>query len=126
MSYWQGYDPDSTHPWAAHFRTKITIPATTGTLQVVTGFGVVLALVVEEPTGGAGSRFELWDGNDTGGEYIGPFTLTAGQSFDNTYPPVGLVFRNGLFLNVTSGSVAGSVEIGTLVPWAMHGGSWEA
>jgi len=125
MSYWQGYDPDSTHPWAAHYKTKITIPTTTGTFQVVTGFGVLLALIVEETTGGAGARFELWDGTDTGGEYIGPYTLSARQSFDNTYCRP-LVFRNGLFVNVTAGSIGGSAHIGTLVPWPMAGGSEEA
>ena len=122
MAFLEGWSIDATHPWAAHFLTKITIPATTGTLGVFTGFGTVLALIMEETTGSAGARFELWDGSDTGGEYLGPWTLSSGESFDNTYPPKGLVFRNGLFLNVTAGSVAGAVHIGTLVPWPeVHG-----
>jgi hypothetical protein len=119
MSFWQGWTPESDHPWAAHYRTKIHVPTTTTTLQLANGFGTVLALIVEETTGSAGARFELWDGTSTGGEYIGPWTLSSGQSIDNAYPPKGLVFRNGLFLNVTAGSVAGSVLIGTLVPWPM-------
>lgn len=123
MAFWQGWTPESDHPWAAHYRTKITVPATTTTMQVISGFGTVLALVVEESTGSAAVRFELWDGESTGGEYMGAWTLLSGQSIDNTYPPKGLVFRNGLFLNVTTGSVKGMVQIGTLVPWPrVHAG----
>ena len=53
---------------------------------------------------------------------MGPWTLSSSQSFDNAYPPHGLIYRHGLYLNVTSGSVAGVAYIGTLVPWPMvHG-----
>jgi len=109
--------PSYPHPDLAWEVRKITIPTTTGTLQLTTVGGHIMALIVEETTGSASARFELWDGTTTGGEYIGPWTLSSGQSFDNAYPPHGLVFRNGLFLNVTTGSVAGAVHIGTRVPW---------
>jgi hypothetical protein len=123
VPFWQGWSPDSDHPWAAHFKTKVTIPSVTGTMQVISGFGTVLGLVVEEPTGTNPVRFELWDGSDTGGEYMGAWTLLSGQSIDNTYTVFGLVFRNGLFLNVTTGSVKGVAYIGTLVPWPrVHAG----
>lgn len=125
MADFQGWDPESSHPWAAHYRFKVRINDVTGTFQIVTGFGTLLTLVVEEPTGSASNRFELWDGTSTGGEYLGPWTLGAGQSIDNAYPPFGIPFRSGLFLNVTSGAVSGVAHIGTLVPWAMRYGSGE-
>ena len=114
------------HPLLAKFRTKVRIPTNAGsTQQIVTGSGCLLALVVEETTGSATARFELWDGDNTGGEYMGPWTLSAGQSFDNNYSIYGLRFRIGLFLNVTSGSVGGVAYIGTLVPWPMVHGAGE-
>jgi hypothetical protein len=122
---YQGWSPDSPHPWAAHFRTKVTIPTTTTHFDIINGFGTLMALVMEETTGMAGARFELWDGETTGGEYVGPWTLFEGQSFDNAYPPKGLIFRNGLYIDVTSGSVAGVAYIGTLVPWPQVYGSGE-
>lgn len=125
MSF-QGWTPGEDHPWAAKFRTKIRIPTNAAsTQQLATGFGCLMQLIMEETTGSAGARFELWDGTSTGGEYIGPWTLSSSQSFDNAYPPHGLIYRNGLYLNVTSGSVAGVAYIGTLVPWPMVHGAGE-
>jgi hypothetical protein len=120
MSFLGNWDPEKSHPYLVHFKAKVTVPSPTTTNQILyNGFGTVMALVMEETTGTAGARFELWDGESTGGEYLGPWTLSAGQSFDNAYPPKGLIFRNGLYLNVTSGSIAGVAYIGTLVPWPM-------
>jgi hypothetical protein len=123
MSWGDFWDLEDSRPYVARFRTKIRIPTTTSTLQVMTGAGTLLALVVEETTGTAGARFELWDGGSTGGEYMGPWTLLSGQSFDNNYTIYGLPFRNGLFLNVTTGSAGGVMYIGTHVLWnEVHGG----
>ena len=122
MSY-QGWDADENHPWAARFKTRVFVPATTTTFKAYTGFGTILALVMEETTGSAGARFVLYDGADANSEDLGPFTLASGQSFDSAYPPHGLPFRSGLFMNVTSGSVSGVIHIGTLVPWPrVYGG----
>jgi hypothetical protein len=117
MTWGEVYDEEDLHPYTVKFKARVTIPATTGTLQVINGSGTLLQLVMEETTGSATARFELWDGRNTGGEYLGPWTLSAGQSFDNAYPPHGIVFRSGLFLNVTSGSVAGAAHIGTRILW---------
>jgi len=123
MPGFQGWDADQNHPYAAKFKTRIHVPTTTSTAQLYTGFGTILFLIMEETTGSAAARFELWDGAGTSGEYIGPWTLASGQSFDNAYPSHGIPFRSGIYLNVTSGSVAGSIVIGTLVPWPrVHGG----
>ena len=122
---WQGWDAEDNHPWAAKFRTRVTIPTSTSTFQIMVGFGTLMQFVMEETTGSAGARFELWDGITNTGEYIGPWTLSSGQSFDNAYPPHGIPFRSGLFVNVTSGSVAGVAHIGTLVPWPRVYGSGE-
>lgn len=77
-------------------------------------------MIMEETTGSASARFVLYDGDNTGGQYIGPWTLGSGQSFDNVYPPLGLMFRTGLYLSVSSGSVGGSIQIGTLVPYPVQ------
>jgi len=89
----------------------INVPTTTGTLQVFTGAGAVTAIVMEETTGSASARFQLYDGTNTQGAYLGPYTLAEGQSFDSVYPKPHLRFRAGLFLNVTSGSVGGAIQI---------------
>ena len=122
MSWGNFWDLEDSRPYVARFRSKIHIPTTTGTLQVITGQGVLLTQVIEETTGSAGARYELWDGLSTGGEYIGPWTLSASQSIDNNYSIYGIPFRHGLFLNVTAGSIAGVVLIGTHVLWQeVHG-----
>lgn len=95
----------------------LTIPTLTGGLQVKTGGGVIVGQIMVETTGSAGAAYDLYDGNGTGGQAIGPWTLLASQSFDNTYTLYGLPFFNGLYMNVTSGSVRGSVLIGTLTPY---------
>ena len=118
MPFWQGWDPDSDEPYAAKFRTRVTVPTTTTTFTVISGFGTILQLIMYETTGLASAAFTLYDGGDANGEKIGPYTLSIGQSFDSAYPPHGIVFRSGLFLNVTSGSVGGVVHIGTLVPFS--------
>src|ERR1019366_445925 len=94
------------HPDVAHIRRKIIIPTTTGDFPVTSIAGTVLAMVMEETTGSAGARFQLFDGTDDGGDYMGPWTLSSGQSFDSAYPPFGLPFRSGLFLAVSAGSGA--------------------
>jgi hypothetical protein len=123
MSWGDFWDLADSRPYVARFRCKVRIPTTTGTLQVITGAGTLLLQVIEETTGTAAARYELWDGTDTGGEYIGPWTILSGQSFDNNYSLYGIPFRHGLFLNVTTGSIGGSMVIGTHVLWQeVHGG----
>jgi hypothetical protein len=110
-------DWTASHPHVAKTGEWVTVPTTTTSQQIVTYGGTLLAMVMEETTGTANARFELWDGVSTDGSYMGPWRLGAGQSFDNVYPEHGLRFVGGIFLNVTSGSIAGALQLGTLVPW---------
>ena len=125
MPFWQGWDADDSLPYAAKFKARVTIPVTTGTFLIISGCGTLLQLIMTETTGSAGAAFDLYDGTTAGGEQLGPYTLSSGQSFDSSYPPHGLVLRSGLFLNVTSGSVRGVAHIGTLVEWQRGYGTEE-
>lgn len=108
------------HPEVAKNRRRVFIPATTDDFQIVTFAGTLLQFVMEETTGTAGARFVLYDGQSDTAESLGPWTLSAGESFDNAYPPHGIPFQSGLYLKVTSGSVSGVAHFGTLVPWPLH------
>lgn len=61
-------------------------------------------------TGGvAPVNFELFDGFDTGGQSIIPFSLGAGQSVRDWLGRDGIFLYGGLFVNVTVGSVRGTI-----------------
>lgn len=111
-------------PLVWRFRTWVTVPATIGAVQLITGSGSLMALVMEETTGTASAKFTLYDGTDSEAQPLGPYRLAAGESIDNTYPPHGLVFRSGLYLAVAVGEVDGSAMIGTLVPVDERSESW--
>lgn len=90
-----------------------TIPAlTTADLLLQTGQCVVFGLSVEEDAGSpAVARFVLKDGTTAAGAIVVPVRLPASGSFVQWFND-GLLFRNGLFLDMVAGSINGSVFIG--------------
>lgn len=55
------------------------------------------------------ASIELIDGGNANGALVVPITLSAGQSTRDWLGKPGLEVRSGLYLNVISGSVSGSV-----------------
>jgi len=74
------------------------------------GFAVVLhgwALANTSPA--ASTEIDLYDGTDTSGTVLFPVTLAANESSREWFGDRGVLFRNGLYLNVASGGVKGCV-----------------
>jgi hypothetical protein len=71
----------------------------------------VVGLALEETTGAASARAELIDGQDANGVSGIPITLSPGQSVRDDFGGLCLRFTRGVFLNVTSGTVHGSVWV---------------
>lgn len=62
-----------------------------------------------ETTGSAAAAVEVIDGNDGNGLLVSHITLQPGQSMRDTTGFMGLYFRTGVYVNVLSGSVKGSI-----------------
>lgn len=90
-----------------------TIPATTtADIAIQTGQAVLFGLAVEEDAGSpAVARFVLRDGTSASGAIVLPVRLAASDSKFLMLPD-GILFRNGIFLDMISGSINGSLFIG--------------
>lgn len=69
-----------------------------------------------ETTGAASATLEVFDGTNANGQSISPISLTAGQSTRDIWGKPGIEITNGLFVNVLSGSVRGSLYVLGLSP----------
>lgn len=79
---------------------------------VVFGRGRFAGYALRETTGTAPAVVRLRDGIDPGGSLIVPITIPAGGSLDKYLTLDGVVkFANGLYVELVSGSVEGSVLI---------------
>lgn len=76
--------------------------------STVYGFGL------RETTGTAAARVDVYNGNDTGGILIAPIDLNPGQSVRDVLGPSGVGCDMGVFVNIVSGSVAGSIWVDEL------------
>lgn len=90
-----------------------TIPAlTTADVLLQTGQCVLFGIAVEEDAGSpAVARFVLRDGTTAAGAIVLPVRLAASGS-NIQYFNDGILFRNGLFLDMVAGSINGSVFLG--------------
>jgi hypothetical protein len=78
---------------------------------VSTSAGRLVGWALRE-TAGATATAYLRDGVDAGGDIIVPISLSANESTRDVYIPGGLSFGRGLYLDVVTGSVEGSVWLG--------------
>ena len=67
--------------------------------------------VISENTGAAGARAILHDGSDNTGEIAGGASVIANGFASAWYGERGVPLRQGLYLEVTSGTVVGSCYI---------------
>lgn len=111
-----------TEPAVVHYRSlppaqPFNFPATTTFADVVTGGGVLIGWAVEETTGAAGARVVIGDGTNGGviTNAIAPVRLVGGES-NREYPPGGILFYRSASVQVTSGTVAGSLWVVLLTP----------
>lgn len=81
---------------------------TTGTLLL--GFSVILyGYAITESTGSASAAVDLYDATDHAGTRVLPVRVASGESAESWYGAQGIWFKNGVYANVTSGSITGAV-----------------
>ena len=79
--------------------------------SIVLGFSCLLfGYTLRNPSGAATAACDFYDGVDTsGGHTIIPLTFATSESIGDSWMPNGVHFKNGLYVNVTSGEVKGAV-----------------
>lgn len=94
----------------------ISIPATTAGATFALGPVRLMGWALKENTGAASAAFELYDGNDTTGQSLTPVNLVANESIRDWFGATGVLCERGLFINVTSGTVRGTLFVKLLAP----------
>jgi hypothetical protein len=87
----------------------IRIPAASG--QLTNEAGCIGYFAVAESTGGASAEFNLWDGSSAAGYNLLPITLNAGESTSDRIGWHFQRFETGLYFDLESGSVEGSISV---------------
>jgi hypothetical protein len=96
---------------AAAGATPVVVDGARNPLQSAAGRLVGYALV--EATGAASAEIDFYDGRTiNGGALFLPVALNAGESCRDWFGPAGIAFEHGLWAQIVSGSVRGTVFIG--------------
>lgn len=85
-------------------------PTTTG-VALIGGSFLLVGWAVEETTAAATARIVLRDGNSASGQYRVPITLDPHESDRDVVAHLGVMFESGLFVDVTAGTVAGTILV---------------
>lgn len=85
-------------------------PATTG-LILISGRGVLTGWAIKETTGAAVAAMTVRDGLTSAGLTIAPINLASNESNREWFSDWGIAFSNGLFLDITAGSISGALWI---------------
>lgn len=85
------------------------IAATSSDVQLLTGLFVLRGFVLTESTGAAVATAVLRDGTSTSGVAVAPVNLLQGTTFGLWMADTGTLVRTGLYLDMTAGSMAGTV-----------------
>lgn len=64
-----------------------------------------------ETSGNAAAQLEVFDGTTVNSQSIAPIALLAGQSSRDIWGKPGIEIRTGLFVNISAGSVRGSLYV---------------
>lgn len=93
----------------------LTIPGPAASGVVDGSGGRVVYWAFRETSGAATATFRLWDSSNAAGTMLTPFQLAAGESIREFPGFHTLPYRVGLFLEVISGAIEGSISV---LPWA--------
>lgn len=80
-------------------------------VRLATGGGTLSGFALRE-TGGAAALVNLRDGADASADVVMPISFAAGESVRDWFGPNGISLYYGLFMEVVSGAVEGSVFLG--------------
>jgi hypothetical protein len=87
----------------------IPIGPTTQDVVVASGLTLVTGWSFAESTGSAPAEIVLFDGSSPSGAFIAIITLNANESTRDLIPEPFLAAMSGLYLEVQSGAVVGSI-----------------
>lgn len=88
----------------------VAIPATAVSVPFAFAGGLAIGgWSFTETTGAAAASLELWDGGAQGGTSVAIINLGPGESIRDLMPGLGVIVRSNLQINVTAGSVRGSI-----------------
>lgn len=91
--------------------TPLTVPVTATMFSVITGDVLLCGWSFKETTGSAPATVLILDGADTTGQRLIDITLLAGQSRYDDAPFPGIYCTRGVFINIGSGSVQGTIFV---------------
>jgi hypothetical protein len=82
-----------------------------GTGGILMGFSIrLMGYCLKNPSGAATAALDFYDGTDTtSAQPLFPITFAASESITDWFGPNGILLYNGIYVNVTSGEVKGSV-----------------
>lgn len=86
-------------------------PTSVGGIALVGGRGVIVGYAFRESTNGAVADFDVLDGQTAAGNPLIPFTLDPHESDRQWFGGGGILFQNGLFVNVIAGTIRGTVYV---------------
>lgn len=87
----------------------LPVAATSADVQLLTGLFVLRGWAFQETTNAAGAVLTLHDGADDTAPLVVPITLATNESTRDYPPGNGILLRTGLFLEMVSGTVQGSI-----------------
>lgn len=106
---------DNAPPFFESLREQPTIPFPLSAVATSTGVTrrpcILVGWSLRESTGGATAAVRLIDGGDATGQNVAAISLASGGSDHEGIGPDGPLCNQGLFLQIVSGSVEGSLWI---------------
>ena len=76
--------------------------------------GRLVGYALKEATGVGTAELDLLDGTNVDGDLLVPITLAANQSVRDWFGPAGISFGRGLYAQLVSGSITGTVWLGRI------------
>ena len=89
--------------------TPFDIPAASA--QLAAGRMLVMGVIIGESSGVATAKVRIRDGVTVAGTRVLPFTLAANESVRDWFGDYGIVYEQGLFVEVVAGAVEGSIAV---------------
>lgn len=89
--------------------STLTLPSASGVI-INTG-GCLVVHATRETTGTTAAVYRLWDGDNNAGQLILPVSLSSSESTRDDFYTHHLTFKSGLYYELVSGTVEGSVTV---------------
>ena len=89
--------------------TTLNLPPQSG--QLINTAGCLTVHATRETTGTTAAVYRFWDGSKAAGTLILPVSLTSGESTRDDFREHHLTFNVGLYYELVSGTIEGSVSL---------------